>query len=78
MTTPAVNQKEVEAAKQIILSVRDAIKELGRVPSGVLYATLSGHLSLRSYQYIISIIQASGAIRVENHELIWVGTEGGR
>lgn len=71
--TTTVDRKEVEAAKEIVRTIRDAIKELGRVPSGTLYATVCGHLSLTSYQYVLSIIQAAGLIKIENHEIIWIG-----
>lgn len=73
MTTAQLNQKEVDAVKQIIGVIRDTIKDLGRVPSGHLYATLQGQMSLTSYQYIISILQASGCVEVKNHEIIWIG-----
>lgn len=70
MTT---TKQQVEAALGIVLAVGDAIHDLGRVPSGTLYAHLMGKLSLTQYNSIISTLVAAGMVQLKSNELIWVG-----
>jgi len=46
---------EGRAAMQIVLAVSETIRDLGRVPSGHLYAQLMGRMSLETYNLIIDI-----------------------
>ena len=62
-----------KAALQVILAVGSAIKELGSVPSGHLYARLMGRMSLETYNKILGILKRTGAVKEENHLLTWVG-----
>lgn len=62
-----------KAALQIVLAVGEAIKELGSVPSGHLYARLMGHMSLEVYNKVIALLVKTGAVKQENHLLTWVG-----
>lgn len=65
--------KAVEAAIEIAKAVADTIQELERVPSGVLYAQLMGHMSLATYEKIIDILKRGKVIEEKHHELIWIG-----
>ena len=56
---------------QILQAVAEAIRGLGRVPSGELYASIMGTLDIQTYERIIAILKGSGVIREENYELIW-------
>lgn len=62
-----------QAALEVVLAVGSAIKELGSVPSGHLYARLMGKLDLESYNKVIGILVKTGAVKNENHLLTWVG-----
>lgn len=68
MTTHAA---QVSAALDVLRAVADAIRMLGRVPSGELYAHLCGQLTLEQYTQVISILKGSGVIREDAHVLIW-------
>lgn len=62
-----------DAAFGIVLAVGDAIKSLGEVPSGHLYAQVMNHLSLEEYTRVIDILK--GAKLVEEtpaHLLKWI------
>ena len=77
MSADAPLSLEAHAAIGIVAAVGTAIKELGSVPSGHLYARLMGHMSLATYQTIISNIASTGLIRVDaNHLLVWTGPNG--
>jgi len=68
---------EAHASIRIVGAIADAVRELGSVPSGHLYAQLMGRMSLATYQSIISNIASTGLIRVDgNHLLVWTGPNG--
>lgn len=62
-----------KAAVEIVLAVGSAIKELGSVPNGHLYARLMGQMSLETYNKIIALLVKTGAVKNDNHLLTWVG-----
>jgi hypothetical protein len=62
-----------KAALEIVLVVGDAIKELGSVPSGHLYAQLMGRMSLDSYNKIIGMLKNAKVIKEEGHLLTYIG-----
>ena len=68
-TTP----NDVKAALAILRAVADAIRELGEVPSGHLYAHLMSKLSLEQYEQVIGVLKQAGLITESSHLLTWVG-----
>ena len=69
----ATTQNDVKAALGILRAVADAIRELGEVPSGHLYAHLMSKVSLEQYEQVIGILKQAGLITESNHLLTWVG-----
>jgi hypothetical protein len=70
---PDVTTDDVKKAMQIVLVVAEAIKELGSVPSGHLYAQLMSHMTLDTYTKIIGILKKGGMVTESGHLLTWVG-----
>ena len=68
-----MTKEEVRAAMSVVLAVSEAIRALGEVPSGHLYAQLMGTLSLESYNKIIKTIKNTGLVEESGHVLRWVG-----
>lgn len=67
-------QAENKAVLDIVLAVCEAIRELGEVPSGHLYARLMGMLSLEQYTRILDVLKNAGLVKEENsHLLKWIG-----
>jgi len=64
---------EIKAALQVTAAVAEAIRELGNVPSGHLYAHLMGRLSLQQYESIIGLLKQTGLVTESGHELTWIG-----
>ncbi len=64
---------EAAGAVLVIKAVADAIRDLGSIPSGHLYAQLMGHMSLDQYQQIIGILTRTGLIVESGHVLTWKG-----
>ena len=50
-----------------MLAVAEAIKSLGSVPSGHLYAQLMDRMELDEYNQIIAALEHVGIIKVTNH-----------
>ena len=65
------NTAKVRAAVGMIKAVADAIKELKRVPSGSLYATLMNHLTVDQYNQIVSVLKNAGLVKDVYGELVW-------
>jgi hypothetical protein len=65
--------REEQAALATVVAVGEAIKALGRIPSGELYVQLMSRMSLEVYNKVIAMLTKVGAIKVENHEIIWIG-----
>ena len=58
----------------VIDAMAFAIKELGSVPSGHLYAAMTGALSMAHYSQAIDLMVAHGLVsRDSSHLLTWIG-----
>jgi hypothetical protein len=68
-----VTAEQVTAGIRMAAAVGEAIRDLGSVPSGHLYARLMGHMSPETYNKVISLLVKVGAVKEENHLLTWVG-----
>jgi len=65
-------KEQTETALKIVKSVADAIKELGSIPSGHLYARLMAFLTLDQYNQIIGFLKRAELIKEEHHEITWI------
>jgi hypothetical protein len=73
ITMKNTTHDDVKAALGIVTAVADAIRELGEVPSGHLYANLMSKLSLEQYEQVIGVLKSTGLITESNaHLLTWV------
>jgi len=66
-----ITPEQLSAAVGVIIAVGTAIRELGRVPSGHLYAGLMGQMDLRTFESVIETLKKAGLVEERNHELIW-------
>lgn len=57
---------------EIAMIVAEAIHDLGSVPSGHLYATLMGHMSLETYERVINSLIIAKFVSKSNHLLTWI------
>lgn len=69
----SVTKEQVKAGIEVIRSVGDAIRDLGRVPSGELYARLMGYLTMQDFNNILDVLKGAGLIKIIHHEIVWVG-----
>lgn len=68
-----ISKEEVVAAITTVVALGEAIRDLKEVPSGHLYATVCGRMSLESYQAAIRMLTKAGLIKVENHLITYIG-----
>ncbi len=68
-----VTANEIVAAIKVAAVVGDAIRELGSIPNGELYAQLMGHMSLGTYNGCLAILKKANLVEESNHVLTWVG-----
>lgn len=67
-------REQVLGVLEVTLAVGQAIRELGRVPSGELYARLMPTgIKLESYNAIINALVRAKVVKNDNHLLVWVG-----
>lgn len=69
------NKDELKAGVAMIAAVAEAIRELGSVPSGHLYARLQGKVTLEGYNKLIDILKNAKMVEEKNHLLTWIGPE---
>lgn len=68
-----VTKQQVTAYVRTVVAVAEAIRELGSVPSGHLYAQLmTTGMSLENYQKIIDALKGASLVKESNHLLTWV------
>lgn len=72
MVMKFLTTNEIIKAIEILKTMGDFIKEKGRMSSGELYAVVMNYMSLKEYDYCISVLVKTGIIKVENNELIYL------
>lgn len=70
--TPPPTTKQ-DAVTQVLGILAEAIKDLGSIPNGHLYAMVMSKLSFESYTGCISILKRQNLISESHHLLTWVG-----
>ena len=68
-----VTREQVADALMTMRAVLETERDAGRVPSGTLYACLMNRMDLAAYEKMVAWIVGTGLVRLENHELVWVG-----
>ena len=66
-------KQEITAVLTAIMAIGDAIRDLGSVPSGHLYAQLMSKLDLATYERIIKTLKDAGLVTESNNLLTWIG-----
>jgi hypothetical protein len=67
-----VTPVQVKAALRLTMIVAEGIREAGQIPSGHLYAVLSGVVDLHGYEKIVETLVRAGLVRKEGSMLHWV------
>jgi hypothetical protein len=68
-----MNTTQVTATIRVVSALAEAIRDLGQVPSGHLYASVMGMMNLSQFQEAIGILIKAGLVEDRHHLLVWVG-----
>jgi hypothetical protein len=68
-----VTKESVLAALEATVAIGQAIRELGSVSCGELYATLMGVISLETFRGALDILKRTNLVRESANQLTWVG-----
>lgn len=66
-------REQLGAAIKMTQAIAEAIRELGEVPSGHLYAIVIGQVTMEQYARIIDVLKGAGLVEEKNHVLKWAG-----
>jgi hypothetical protein len=65
---------QVGAALSTVMALSEAIRGLGQIPSGHLYAQAMNRMSLETYETVIEILIGADLVkRDSSHMLTWIG-----
>ena len=67
---PITPQHRTIAVLKLAKAVGDAIRELGSVPSGELYARVMGHMDINRYEQIIGLLKQADLVTESNAGLL--------
>ena len=65
--------EEVLAAIKIVQALAEAIRDVGSIPSGQLYAHVMQHISIQVYEGSIRTLEGAGLITKKGNLLMWIG-----
>lgn len=66
--------QELQTGLTMIYAIAETVREAGEVPSGTVYAMITGRVTLDGYKKMLAILQGAGLIAVDaRHMLRWVG-----
>ena len=63
----------VRATVETVCAVADAVRAVGSVPSGVLYAQVMAHVDLATYNRIVEVLKNAKLVSESGHVLKWEG-----
>lgn len=71
MESPTRDQ--IVAAFNVVAALAEAIRVLGSVPSGELYARVMGNLSVQAYDSAIDTLIRARLVSKRNNVIAWIG-----
>lgn len=66
-----MTKAQAAAAIQIVFALSEAVRDLGEVPAGTLYAASLDKLSLEDFEAAVGILTRSGVVRRDGDLLVW-------
>ena len=68
-------KEQIKATLDTVRVIADAVRQLGSVPNGILYAQVMPHMGFETYQRIIQTLKNCGLVKEESNVLTWVGPQ---
>lgn len=70
-----IDREQIVLGVQATGAIAEAIRELGTVPAGTLYAHLMSKFSIQQFDAIIAILVKAGLVSNIGHQLRWIGPQ---
>jgi hypothetical protein len=64
---------QATTAIRIVSALAEAIRDLGQVPAGHLYASVMGTFNLDQYNQAIGVLIKAKLVEDRHHLLLWIG-----
>jgi hypothetical protein len=64
---------EIKAALRMTIAVAETIREADEIPSGTLYASLMGRVTMEGYTKLLNTLKNADLVSEHNHVLRWIG-----
>lgn len=61
------------SAVQILAAMAEAIRQVGSIPSGHLYAQMIGVMSMSDYEAAVGLLKRAGLVEETANVLRWIG-----
>ena len=71
LTLDQQKELQIKTAVEVLKTITETIRELGKIPNGELYARLMPYLSYNDYTKAIQIIKNAGLVIEINNILVW-------
>jgi len=71
----ATTDDQLKAALTVLSAVAEAIRDVGIIPAGHLYAAMMGNVDLPTFDRIIGILTNCKLIEKSGNSLRWIGEE---
>ena len=68
-----MDTEQQKKALLILMAVSDTVREMGEVPSGHIYAALTGKVDFQGFQGVIRTLKGAGLIKQNGDLLVWTG-----
>ena len=73
MTTLSREQLAARAAMTFTTAIGEAIRDIGNVPAGHLYAAVCSVMDINMFNAIIAKLEEAGLVKRNGHLLSWIG-----
>ena len=70
----ADQRAQIRSVVATTMALSEAIRELGSVPAGHLYAQVMSFVDLPTFDGLIGVLVESGLVARDGHLLVWKGT----
>lgn len=69
-----ITREDLKAGLRMLAAVSEAIRDLGTVPAGTIYAQLMGKIDEPGFERLIGVLVNAGLVkRDQSHLLHWTG-----
>lgn len=73
MTATQDTRASLKAGLDLVMLFANAIREVGQIPEGTLYAQAMVHMDLATFESAMRMLERCELVTRQNHLLTWIG-----